>query len=804
MKKCLYVLMLFCLLVGLCACVSTPEAPVDTTGDTGMTTEADTSSEGSVSETETIPENVTEAATEAATEVATEAATEAITEEETTNYFDANRIELVEPDTSKVIDLTLVDEGYDIYQLPSSGNGGWRYGPSYIYYGDGRVDAYFASGGDSGEWDRITHRSSTDDGKTWSAEKIVVYPTPDSMDDHSCCDPGAVYFNGYYYVGYTSTLNDNGYCNNIFVARSKNPDGPFEKWNGEGWGGAPAPIVYFEQSYGYWGIGEPSFIELNGTLYIYYTYATPMRSYFMLATADATNENWPATMEFHGAVLEKKSDSMDVKYVEDWGKFIGVTREEYDSAGSWIAIYESVDGKSFTLADAIRENTCPGMFAMGLSSRPNGHINTAEDAEHLRISYAYGNLGWAAWNTRIHAITMTQTENNDLDAERAKDALDVPVTREEAPVGWEEWTMLRTEKDYYILSLEQQNELVKLFLRDRYVNGKNVSSRDKNITFSDYDETVLSFKGLVMIPLAVGETTVTAHYGNLTHEFRVKIVTTNADREAICAETTIRPVSTEYVIYLGERSIYRPQLRVRITKGDGSVSEMYVNDGPSELTFTDYDENVIAVSDKGVVTARSEGNTIVTIQYGTKTMKVRVKVTNDPADALFGVGDVEEMSYVSLDLTKELDRTALSHFANCEMTPVDEGVKVTVNSAKTDPALTDPSFKVVYQGALEPVMTEKYNAVEITYKVSTENSPNTTSMCIYIGAGAVMDAWSGYSTHANLISDGEFHTLTIPVDQLDYWKDQLNVIRFDFFDAALSGDSMIISSIKLVEKTPEA
>ena len=168
------------------------------------------------------------------------------------------------------------------------------------------------------------------------------------------------------------------------------------------------------------------------------------------------------------------------------------------------------------------------------------------------------------------------------------------------------------------------------------------------------------------------------------------------------------------------------------------------------------------------------------------------------------MGDVEEMSYVSLDLTKELDRTALSHFANCEMTPVDEGVKVTVNSAKTDPALTDPSFKVVYQGALEPVMTEKYNAVEITYKVSTENSPNTTSMCIYIGAGAVMDAWSGYSTHANLISDGEFHTLTIPVDQLDYWKDQLNVIRFDFFDAALSGDSMIISSIKLVEKTPEA
>ena len=113
------------------------------------------------------------------------------------DYFETHRIEIVEPDTSKAADLTLLDDGYDIYQLPGNGNGGWRYGPSYIYSDNGRVDAYFASGGDSGEWDRITHRSSDDDGKTWSAEKIVVYPTPNGMDHYSCGDPGAVYFDGY-------------------------------------------------------------------------------------------------------------------------------------------------------------------------------------------------------------------------------------------------------------------------------------------------------------------------------------------------------------------------------------------------------------------------------------------------------------------------------------------------------------------------------------------------------------------------------------------------------------------------------
>ena len=97
---------------------------------------------------------------------------EAVTTEETSgDYFDATRIEIVKADASKVADLTVLDDGCDIYQLPGSGNGGWRYGPSYIYYGDGRVDAYFASGGDSGEWDRITHRSSTDDGKAKSPSR---------------------------------------------------------------------------------------------------------------------------------------------------------------------------------------------------------------------------------------------------------------------------------------------------------------------------------------------------------------------------------------------------------------------------------------------------------------------------------------------------------------------------------------------------------------------------------------------------------------------------------------------------------
>ena len=786
MKRLLFLLLSLCLAACLlCACTPA-ETPDETDPDATSPVTAEPT------------EELTPAPTDEVTDEPSEETTETPTEEVTTDYFEANRVETVAPDPTKFADLTLVDEGYDIYQLPGNGNGGWRYGPSYIYYGDGRVDAYFASGGDSGEWDRITHRSSTDDGKTWGPEKIVVYPTPGSMDGNSCCDPGAIYFDGYYYIGYTSTLNDGGYCNNIFVARSENPDGPFEKWNGSGWGGNPAPIFYFEQSYGYWGIGEPSFVELNGTLYIYYTYSTPMQSYLMLATADATNENWPATMELHGAVMAKDTDSWDVKYVEDWGTFIGVTKASFDAVGDYIAVYESPDGKSFTLVDAIRENTCMAPFAMGLSSRPNGHINAAEDAEHLRIGYAYGNMGWAAWNTRLHAITLTRSDGNDLDAERAKASLNVNITREEEPYGWEEWTMVRTQKDLFVMAVGDK-ENMGFYLRDRYVNGKSVNFRDTDISVTDYDESVVNFNNGRMIAKGAGETTVTLRYKELAHVFRVVVYATDAERDAALAATTVEPTVSEYTIYLGERSVYRPQLRVRITKGDGTVSELYVNDGPNELTFTGYDENIISINEKGVVTARTKGSTEVTVKYGSYTVKVKVTVSDDPADAFFGLGDVEEMNYVSLDFSKEVDRTVPSHFNSCEMTPTEDGMKVTVTSKNTNPNATDPSFKIVYQGALDPIMTDGYKAVEVVYRVSSENSSHATAMEIFIGAGSVMDAQGGYSTSANLICDGEYHTLRIPVSQLSYWEGQLNVIRFDFFKAALEGDSIEIKSISLTE-----
>ncbi|MBQ5793919.1 MAG: hypothetical protein IIW17_07855, partial [Clostridia bacterium] len=57
-------------------------------------------------------------------------------------------IELVTPDPGKHINVTIdADTGYDIYQLPSILNSGYRYGASIIVNEDGTMDAWFAMTG---------------------------------------------------------------------------------------------------------------------------------------------------------------------------------------------------------------------------------------------------------------------------------------------------------------------------------------------------------------------------------------------------------------------------------------------------------------------------------------------------------------------------------------------------------------------------------------------------------------------------------------------------------------------------------
>ena len=588
--------------------------------------------------TETEPVTETEPATE------TENETETQTAEETTDYFEANRIELVTPDTSKVVDMAVADEGYDIYCIPDNGNGGYRYGATYLYNDDGSVDAYFACAGIPTQWDWISYRHSDDNGKTWSAEKIVMAPTPGEMDDLSCCDPGVVYFNGYYYLAYTSTLNQDGRCNNLFIARSENPDGPFEKWNGTGWGGPnPEPIVYYEGTHKLWGLGEGSMVELNGTLYIYYTCSLGSVEYTMVATADATSENWPLTIQQHGVAYQKRTedfliDSLDVKYVEDLGKFVAVSTGNRMGDQSWLAVLESEDGLTFELVDAVRENTYAGLHNAGLSSRRNGHIRLDTDADRLHVVYGYGTVEWGKWNARVQPITLGLSDGNDMEAERAKPCVmgelaktPVPAQRDTMPI------LLSTEKDFY--EIVAGRSVLKIVLKsyDSFNRGMDISMRDKDVAFSEYDENVIRVDRGQIMPVGAGETRVTVTYKGLLHHFWVRVVESSADiGKATDIVSFNLTIPEEITVYKDEAAVYGPQIRARITYGDGREEELNIRDGQKTMTYSiEGDAGVIRIDDMGLITACKAGTVTVTVTYKGYTRTVRVTVTEDPADAVY-------------------------------------------------------------------------------------------------------------------------------------------------------------------------
>ena len=747
----------------------------------------------------TTAEDATAAPTEPdGTDSGTEPAETEPVEETTTDYFEANRIETVQPDTSKVPDVSVTGLGYDIYQLPEDQNWGYRYGVTYLYNDDGSVDAYFACVGTSGEWDWISYRHSPDGGETWTPEKIILTPTQGSMDHFSNCDPGVVYFGGYYYLGYTSTLNETGACNNVFVARSKNPDGPFEKWNGSGWGGyEPQPLFYYDEAYNKFGMGEPSFVELNGTLYIYYTNAAPSGEYTMVATADATNENWPATLQHHGAAVKKNTDSLDVKYVEEWGKFVGLATGSRMGSSSYLAFYESNDGFTFELVEAVREGTLTHLHNAGLSSRRNGHIRLSEDADKLRVIYAHGE-GWGTWNTRVQPISMTLSDGNDLSAEILKPCLKEEFVRGDAISKADRHVaMIRPEQDVYAYTLGKGSFTIQLKKYDSYFEDTNFKRGTDGVSFKVHDESVCTIDNdrWKVTLVGVGTTAVEVWYGDVSFLFHVHVTAEpeNDGRPTQPVEWT--PVRDTYVIYLGERSLYKPQLRAQMKWGDGSFTEFFVTDSDAKITFTGYDQSIISVDDKGIVTALKKGETEVTLTYMKKTCKVKVVVTDDPEQGFYRLPDTFEVDYANLDFSVKGTMSAVTNLngASVSYDETEAALKAVVTGG-------DAQFWLSMSQAIPTLKAEDYKALEITYKCPKDTSSKATMMQWFFMVGNVMDPTEQCGLKKGLTRDGEYHTLTIDLESLSYWNGTVNSLRFDFFDQSEVGDTMYIKSIKLIKK----
>ncbi len=685
---------------------------------------------------------------------------------DTHNDTSADRV----TDSTKHINVSIPKEnGVDVYQVHENAPSGYRYGPSIIVNDDGSIDMWLAGGGSGTEqWDWIVYQHS-EDGVEWSEEKCVLQPTPNALDHYSCCDPGVIYLDGYYYLGYTSTLNESQCDNNLYVARSKNPDGPFEKWNGKGWGGNdPKPIVFFTEDQAYWGIGEVSFVELDGTLYIYYTVSGAKGHTTRVATADATDENWPLTMEYKGIALGAgTNDAIDVKYVDEYGKFVAVASDERLSENSYLVFYESDDGFKFTSTDILKENIYYFAHNPGISGTLNGHI-TPDMKKY--VAYAYGK-GWGIWNTRIQEIEMTLADSTDF-SELEGINYRKPIQRDETDMGLLRPVGISTGNKCVMRFPSTQKRIIPtvVYCDVTHTSWKTLNNYKNQVKIYGYDENVIKLAEASVIAfdvVGVGETTVTLEYNGLITYLHIVIY----ERRTAGDIVSVEPMAYDTLKVNSSDGISH-QLRSIVRYGDGSWKYAW-SQAEHGISY-EYDPEALSIDETSHLTVKKSGKHKVTIIAGDCTATLTVDVVAD---------DLSKLEF------KDGLRTELfSQINNTDITLADGVLKCVTTKAE------DPYITVSYRGGF--YRTEEFDTLVIRYMIPDGNVQKDYNAQIFLRCNDVPFA-EEISVRKKLKNDGKYHELSIDLSNKEFWNGDLSEIRIDFFDTCGLGDEFYIESIEL-------
>jgi len=531
---------------------------------------------------------------------------------------------------NKHFKLVLKDEGFDIYAPRKGQEWGYRYGPSIMVH-DGICEAWFASPGCEGEADWFTYKKSTDGGKTWSNEKVVLMPTADSMDWFSVCDPAVIYYGGYYYIGYTSTVfsHGGGVCNNAFVARSKNAEGPYEKWTGTGWGetrvtkdgtchwtGAPAPIIYFDEPWEFWGTGEPSFVIKDDVLYIYSTWTSKRADgspYLMtrVATADITREDWPNTIVSRGVACDRTggtNDSFDIVYCEDLDKFIAICTDLRFSEESIIAIYESDDGLRFKRVNEIKEKSSWMLHNSGISGDCNHHIKKGDT---MILGYAYGNQ-WGFWGTRFHFYDF-EAMDEEFYCERDKENVHRPVDAWELPNPPFPIAITSVPHTVRIHEGETANNVI-IWLDTTYK-----AYAPESLKLDNYDSSIIKVnEDGSILGLKEGYSYVDVYYGEFRVQVLVRVFKKDVDfREEGKTVIDFKPICSEYLINLKENEL--KELRGIATYSNGTWFEVIAD------KYEIIGDDVFNITANGKLTAKAEGEAKVKMTLNGISFIVKIK-----------------------------------------------------------------------------------------------------------------------------------------------------------------------------------
>ena len=545
--------------------------------------------------------------------------------------------------TNKHIKITAKDTGYDIYSPTEGSSWGYRYGPSILLNEDGSMDAWFASPGKGVEMDWFTYRHSDDGGATWTDEVVTLTPSAGTLDMLSVCDPAHMKIGDYYYIGYTSTIDNTGggLCNSAFVARSKDIKGPYEKWNGSGWSDEAYPFVYYQGTGSSWGEGEPSFVVVDNTIYIYTTLTAADRNnnmikYTKVWTADASNENWPGSIEYKGIAREysdkmiddytfSDADSMDVAYVEKYHKFLGISTNRRFGADSTIVYYESEDGITFTRISELNTNIIAGAHNAGIMKDGLGHI---KEGDKMMIGYAYaGGTGskWGLWATRFVEIDITVTDDFDR-SDEANKPLDQSIVPSKVPA--DPWIInFCTSPRTFIKTVNTAPFQLNGYTYDcQYKKGQVEDTQ--NVTYSDYDESIIKVNGNKVTPVAPGTTYITLTYRGFISKAKVTInpagITEKMEHPKI---SSFEAITKEFNVSLSglQEAI---QIRSLARFENGTFAELYNRAGVDyNITVSIDDKSICTVGNDCIIKPKKVGSATATVSCEGHSYQVKINVT---------------------------------------------------------------------------------------------------------------------------------------------------------------------------------
>lgn len=534
----------------------------------------------------------------------------------------------VTPDTGSYLKLEVKDS-LGTVSYPEAGRGAADFAPCFIQYKNGNIDAWYTvSGAMTGEtW--IVHNTYDFDKQKWSAYKSVIQTESGALDSYAVSQPSAVKIGDFYYVAYTGSSNNEegtqGNCSGIFVARAKQAEGPYEKWNGEGWGGSSKPFIYYDGPDTMPGASGVSLVELDGTLYIYYTWnsadlsGNPV-SEIRLGKASAEDPDWPGALQPYGSVCKGKGQTSDleVKYSEETGKMFAVGIEAVSDTDSAIVCFEGNTPELLTRVSAVRSGIYNSISSIGISGSVNGHIRTPGTYKPF-IMYSYESAAGNGYTYRIGWTTarLFLAEHTDISGKpgyltdgayiTSSSVKETEIMSVYADLGYQELVM-DAAKPISLSVMDQKGNIAPL-----------PEERKADVVFTDYDEEIIRIENAVCRPLKSGITKVRVSLDGADSYFTVAVYENLNEKQDVIL--SVAGFCDTVRVSLSEKAAV--QLRAFAKNSDGTCWEIY-----RDITYSGYNKEIVCVNSEGLVIPVSEGKTEVTMTYRQMECRITVIITS--------------------------------------------------------------------------------------------------------------------------------------------------------------------------------